>query len=265
MIKILRCVISNHELAVKSWKELSAHYLTMHKIIKRDKAFVHYLYALTKPPLQKIMNCLICNLPFVNNRMYYGHMLEKHHEKRLQHGGNSATDGELIREVVDQVRSLKVIKLTLQCPEDQARDPIQFIDESILKFSTYLEEAFNNTQGSVTLQLESSYINKKVQMGEIIEESLPRKKITNTITIAKVNIRGALRKLNSSIKASLYLAIGANGSNWQVHRFIDIKCRCSEDALINSGMVNEIMGGSKHDVEFDADPLLNHILKGYFE
>ena len=138
MIKILRFVICNHKLAVKSWKELSAHYLTMHKIIKRDEAFVHYLYALTKPPLQKIMNCLICNLPFVNNRMYYGRILEKHHEKRLQHGGNAATDGELIREV-DQVKSLKVIKLTLQCPEDQARDPIQFIDESILKFATYLE------------------------------------------------------------------------------------------------------------------------------
>ena len=101
-------------------------------------------------------------------------------------------------------------------------------------------------------------------MWEIIEQSLPRNQITNTITIEIIINRGTLRRLNSSIKASLYLAIGANGSHWQFHRFIDITCLCGEDARINSGMMNE-MYGSKHDVEFDADPLLNHILKGYFE
>ena len=246
---------------MKSWQSLREHYLTKHNIANNDNSLRHYMHSLTKLQRFNQMNYIKCNLPFVSNRAYYEHMLAKHHTKRFQHGGALTS---LVAEE-DQVKSFKVVKLTLKCPASQFRQPVKFIDDSILQFGDYLENAFNGTNGNVTLQLESTYINKKTEGDMIIEEGLARKQMTNTVTVIKANIGISLSMLADSLKSKLYVSLGTSGSNWRFHRFVDISCRCGEDVLINSGMMNEIMGGNEHDTKFDEDPIMNHVLKGYLE
>ena len=105
-----------------------------------------------------------------------------------------------------------------------------------MEFGDYLEKRFKNSIGNVTLQLENTYQYKNVHMSELVEQGLPTKRMTNTLSVPKFSIKKTLSALGMEIKVSLNIVLQQAGSNLVFDRCIDMTYRCSEDALLSSGV-----------------------------
>ena len=237
---------------------IKKHYVNTHDVYVNDRQLRHYLFSIALPQKNKRFSCIICNIDFVSNRDYYAHMLGMH--TQMGGGGGDLLDRDNLTVEQGHIKTFKVVRLVKKYTEEDGT-PSAFVNNCIKVFGTQLKRRFvDGTHGKVTIQLESVYVYKKMEMGMLMENGLPEKRVTPTFPTLKTQMIGLLNKLGSTVVNDLQLAINQTGSNWVFDRFISLTCRCTEDALLNSGYINQLIGGG-------ADKHVQHedLLKDYIK
>ena len=119
----MKCIICNREIGFKALKK---HFVTQHKrSIQFDNELRHYLYSLKAPINRKYFICLLCNIPFTNNRDYYLHRVM--HRQQVGGGGDGGDDIHVVQQ--DHINAWKVMKYMVK-PNPERKDWWVFIDNA---------------------------------------------------------------------------------------------------------------------------------------
>ena len=229
-------------------KEIWNHYLTVHSFSRRSTKLYHYIKSLVKPANNNFFYCIECSKEYFNNRAYYAHMFGLHHEMTIQTG---AGYDDVTQDIFsDNVKTKRIYKNTLNFRESEL-NPAECLDYGMSIFEQNLNTKYANNpaNNNLTLYIELEVVYKKVQMGQLLQQGLPQKRVTRTVTINREPYFSVLTKFKEELQSSL-ISTRETASNWVLDRINTMTLSVTDDSLLSSGVILNLIGGKHNAAQF---------------
>ena len=229
-------------------KEIWNHYLNAHSFTRKSDKLYHYIQSILKPANSNFFFCTECRKEYFNNRAYYAHLFGAHPDIDVQY---AAGFDDVTQEVLsDDVKTKRVYKNTLNFREADL-EPAETLNYALNMFEQNLNTRYadNPANNQLTMYIDAEVVYKKVNRGQLVQIGIPQNRVTRTVTINKVPHRAVLTKFQEELQTNL-LNTHQNASNWKLYRINSMSLYVTDDSLLSSGVILNIVGGKHTNSEF---------------